>query len=91
MFLYDDGLKFTKTVYYEYKTWTEGDKNYISIGFYWYPIYNTDNNNVNVLCNFQLRPVIEIDSTFRVDKIDNPDRDGSTSTKAWKIVKNSDI
>ena len=91
MFLYDDGLKFTKTVYYEYKTWTEGDKNYISIGFCWYPIYKTDNNNVNVRCNFQLRPVIEIDSTFRVDKIDNPDRDGSTSTKAWKIVKNSDI
>lgn len=33
------------------------------------------------------RPIVEIDSSVLVDKINNPTNDGSTPEKAWKLIK----
>ena len=34
-----------------------------------------------------LRPIVEIDSSIQLDKINNPENDGSTAAKAWKLIK----
>ena len=37
--------------------------------------------------NLAICPIVEINSSFLIDKLNNPTRDGSTPDKAWKIIK----
>ena len=52
-------------------------------------VYDSSAANPNLIRvpSFGLRPIVEIDSSVLIDKINNPTNDGSTPEKAWKLIK----
>ena len=54
-----------------------------------YKVYDSSAANPNLIRvpSFGLRPIVEIDSSVLIDKINNPTNDGSTPEKAWKLIK----
>lgn len=54
-----------------------------------YKVYDSSAANPNLIRvpSFGLRPIVEIESSVLIDKINNPTNDGSTPEKAWKLIK----